>query len=176
MLIEQQNELPLVQTLRQSSEWTEVIAYQHMSASARAHSLTATTLRGPGLIALRPLKFFNHDKTECILVAHLGQNLCGHDGIIHGGMLATLLDEHLAYVTLPNLPNQTGFTANLNVNYRRPVLSNQWIVVRGKLQRLEGRKAWAEAWIETVEDTPQRLTEATALYISPRSEGPRTDF
>jgi acyl-coenzyme A thioesterase PaaI-like protein len=23
---------------------------------------------------------------------------CGHDGIIHGGMLGTLLDEHLAYV------------------------------------------------------------------------------
>lgn len=27
---------------------------------------------------------------------------CGHDGIIHGGMLGTLLDEHLAYVVSKN--------------------------------------------------------------------------
>lgn len=31
-------------------------------------------------------------------VVHLGKALCGHDGIIHGGLLATLLDEVLALV------------------------------------------------------------------------------
>ncbi|KAF7721898.1 hypothetical protein EC973_003966 [Apophysomyces ossiformis] len=173
-LHEEERSLPVVRELRESTQWHEVEAYKHLSDSARAHSLTATTLRGEGMIARRPLKFFNADKTECILICHLGKNLCGHDGIIHGGLLATLLDEHLAYVTLPHLPNFTGFTANLNVDYRRPVTSNQWVTVRGKLIKVDGRKAWAEAWID--DDQGVRLTEAKALYISPRAQGPKTDF
>ncbi|KAI9009377.1 HotDog domain-containing protein [Phycomyces nitens] len=183
----EENNLKITMTLRDSKEWHEVVAYGHLAGSARAHSLTATTLRGPGMVVRRPLKFFNNDKTECIIIAHLGTNLqvnfllyitrfgCGHDGIIHGGMLATLLDEHLAYVTLPSLPNFTGFTANLNVDYRKPVYSNQWVLIRGKLTKLEGRKAYATAQLESV-DGQTVYTEAKALYISPRSAGPQTNF
>jgi acyl-CoA thioesterase FadM len=54
------------------------------------------------------------------------------------------------------------------VDYRRPVKSNQWVIVRGKLDRVEGRKAWADAWIEHIEDGT-KFTEARALYISPRT-------
>lgn len=74
----------------------------------------------------------------------------------------------LGYVAIPNLPNRTGFTANLNINYRRPIIANQWVVVRGELEKTEGRKGWSKAWIETIEDTPVILTEATALFVSPR--------
>ena len=36
------------------------------------------------------------DETGSILFAHVGRGSCGHDGIIHEGLLATLLDESLA--------------------------------------------------------------------------------
>ncbi|KAI7884286.1 Thioesterase/thiol ester dehydrase-isomerase [Lichtheimia hyalospora FSU 10163] len=168
-LFEQQQSLAIVKELRKAPEWFEVVAYGHLSDSARARSLTASTLRGDGKIALRPLKFFNESKTECVIIAHLGRNLCGHEGIVHGGLLATLLDEHLAYITLPSLPNYTGFTANLTVDYRKPVKADQWIAVRGKFDRVEGRKAYANAWIETA-DNATLLTEARALYVSPRMD------
>lgn len=29
---------------------------------------------------------------------HVGRGLCGHDGIVHGGLLATILDEAMARV------------------------------------------------------------------------------
>lgn len=45
-----------------------------------------------------PVVFYNKDRTEVTIVVHLGTDLCGHDGIVHGGMLATLLDEALALV------------------------------------------------------------------------------
>ncbi|KAG1293735.1 hypothetical protein G6F66_005828 [Rhizopus arrhizus] len=173
-LLEQENSIKFVKMLRSSADWEEVIAYEHMSPSAKAHSLTATTLRGEGMIGRHPLKFYNKDKTECIMISHFGIHLCGHDGIIHGGFAATVLDEMLAYVTIPNLPNFTGFTANLNVDYRKPIIANQWVIIKGKLEKLEGRKAWGKACIETLEHT--LLTEATALYISPRSDGPVTKF
>ncbi|KAI8349211.1 HotDog domain-containing protein [Choanephora cucurbitarum] len=175
-LADQENSIKLISELRQSDEWHEVVAYEHLSDSARSHSLTATTLRGQNMIARRPVKFFNQDKTVCIMVLHFGTHLCGHDGIIHGGLAATVLDEMLAYVTIPSLPGHTGFTANLNVDYRKPILSDQWVIVRGELERLEGRKAWGKARIETIDDVPVVLTEATALYISPRTQGPVTKF
>jgi hypothetical protein len=72
---------------------------------------------------------------------------------------------------LPSLPNQTGFTANLNVQHKEFVQANQWIIVRGVLDRVEGRKAFANAWIETLDGI--KTTEATALYISPRPNNPK---
>ncbi|KAI8982246.1 HotDog domain-containing protein [Mycotypha africana] len=169
LLADEEASLDLVQSLRESDDWEEIVAYDHLSESAKSHSLTATSLRQPHLIERRPLKFYNKDKTKCVMIAHLGPNLCGHDGIIHGGLAATLLDEMLAYVTIPHLPTRTGFTANLNVNYRKPIVSNQWVVIRGEFERTEGRKAWGKAWIETTDASPVLLTEATALYMGPRS-------
>ncbi|KAG2218859.1 hypothetical protein INT45_011283 [Circinella minor] len=166
-LFQEQQTLDIVKELSESPDWYEVKAYGHMSPEAHDVSLTASTLRGDDKIALRPLKFFNKEKTECIVVLHLGRKLCGHAGIIHGGMLGTLLDEHLAYVSLPNLPNYTGFTANLSVDYRKPCKAGQWVVIRGKLDRVEGRKAYSNARIESALDGTL-LTEASALYISPR--------
>jgi hypothetical protein len=73
------------------------------------------------------------------------------------------------------LPNQTGFTANLDINYRRPICSKQWVIVRGELDRIEGRKGWGKASIQSLDD--QILTEATALYVSPRvPPGPPVEF
>jgi acyl-coenzyme A thioesterase PaaI-like protein len=66
------------------------------------------------------------------------------------------------------LPNYTGFTANLNVDFHHPVTPNQWIIVHGVLDRIEGRKAFADAWIEDLNGI--RMVDAQALYISPRSK------
>ncbi|KAI7902440.1 HotDog domain-containing protein [Cokeromyces recurvatus] len=164
----QESELSLVKDLRNSSDWYETISHGHLSPSAKQHSLTAHSLRGPHKILRRPLKFFNKDKTMCIVILHVGDHLCDKKERIHNGLLAALLDEHLAFVTLPSLPNYTGFTANLNVDYLNPVAPNQWLIVRGILNRVEGRKAYAEAWIENVDG--ERMAEAKALYISPRTQ------
>lgn len=59
------------------------------------HSLSAYTLRGPGKFAVPPLVFTTADKKESILVLHVGSGLCGHEGVVHGGLLATVLDEAL---------------------------------------------------------------------------------
>lgn len=74
-LADQEESIKLIQELRASDDWEEVIAYEHLSDSARSHSLTATTLRGPGLIARRPVKFFNKEKTQCVMLTHFGTNL-----------------------------------------------------------------------------------------------------
>jgi acyl-coenzyme A thioesterase PaaI-like protein len=55
--------------------------------------LTAGSLRGPGKLALTPLVRVRKDESESMIITHVGRMLCGHEGIVHGGLLAALLDE-----------------------------------------------------------------------------------
>lgn len=75
VLAAEEESLRLVKELRSSDDWEEVVAYEYLSPSARAHSLTANTLRGENMIERRPIKFFNKDKTACVMAIHFGQNL-----------------------------------------------------------------------------------------------------
>lgn len=106
-----------------------------------------------------------------VSIFHLGSNVSGHPGIVHGGLLATLLDEGLARCCFPALPNGVGVTANLNIDYRRPAMTDTFAVLRAETVRVEGRKAWVEGRIETLPEDgkePEVLVEAKALFIEPR--------
>lgn len=107
-----------------------------------------------------------------VCIFYAGTDLCGHPGMIHGGFLATMLDEGLARCAFPAMPNKVGVTANLTVNYRNPTLAGQYLVLKATTTKVEGRKAWAEGWIEQLEsidgEPPMKLVEATALFIEPR--------
>ena len=91
--------LPALNALRSNKdadEWYETRPYQHYPEERRVNSLTAGALRGPGKLALFPLIRVKKDESESYVFIHLGRGLCGHDGIIHGGLLATILDESIA--------------------------------------------------------------------------------
>lgn len=66
-----------------------------MPKEGLGNSLTMGTLRGPERLALPPLARAKKDEKASVVVLHLGTALCRHEGIVHGGMLATLLDESL---------------------------------------------------------------------------------
>lgn len=80
-------ETPLVK------KWT--VSRPYAATVPGPHSLSAYTLRGPGKFAVPPLVFTTADKRESVLVLHVGSGLCGHEGVVHGGLLATVLDEAL---------------------------------------------------------------------------------
>jgi len=105
-------DLPVLKELRESADhqdWYETRPYQGMPDERRVNSLTAGTLRGPGKLAVTPLIRVRHDESESMVFLHLGRGLCGHDGIIHGGLLATLLDESLGRTVRdpPKLPRNS---------------------------------------------------------------------
>ena len=91
--------LPMLRELRgrdDAGEWYETRPYQGFPEERRVNNLTAGALRGPGKLALYPLIRVKKDESESVIFLHLGRGLCGHDGIVHGGLLATVLDETLA--------------------------------------------------------------------------------
>lgn len=159
--------LPLAAELRQRQDWYESRPYQNYPEERRRHSLTSGTLRGPGKLAIPPLVFAKEDESEAIAIIHVGRSLCGHDGIVHGGLLATLLDETLARNALLNLPAKVGVTANLSVNYRAPARADQFIAIHTRLDSVNGRKVTVSGTITSVE-TKEVLTEAKALFVQPK--------
>lgn len=97
---------------------------------------------------------------------HLGRALCGHDGIIHGGLLATVFDETLARNALMNISTHIGVTANLNINYRSPCMADQFVVVKTRLDEKKGRKVVVSGSMETLEG--ERIADANAIFVEPK--------
>lgn len=139
------------------------------------HSLTAGSLRKPGMLAAPPLVLsktkhgaarLGGHQGDAFAFVHLGRSLCGHDGIIHGGLLATVLDETLARTSFFNLPNQVGVTARLEIDYRKPVKADQVIVVETKLIEAKGRKVTVEGVMRNL--AGETLVESRAIFVEPR--------
>ena len=99
--------LPLLKELRSredSHDWYECRPYTEIPDQVRVNNLTAGALSGPGRLAVRPLIRVKNDESETWGFIHLGRALCGHDGIVHGGLMATLLDESMGLVVCTNNP------------------------------------------------------------------------
>lgn len=114
---------------------------------------------------------------------HLGHKLSGHAKIIHGGLLATLLDEITCRLAFQNFHSKKGVTANLNINYLKPCYIDSYVMIKCAVVRKTGRKCvvkgqvyhldldadWTDVSIgETVESKANLLTECECLVIEPR--------
>ncbi|KAL4891085.1 HotDog domain-containing protein [Aspergillus ambiguus] len=107
-----------------------------------------------------------------VLFVQIGTGLNGFTDTVHGGVLASLVDEALSTCVEAFRQQLNGeskaklFTANLNVSYRAPVLSPGVILVKTWLRRRVGRKWFLEAQVVAEDGTV--CTEVKALWISER--------
>ena len=88
----------------------------------------------------------------------------GPPGYLHGGIIATLLDEAMSKAN--RAQGVTAMTRQMSIEYLRPVPSGTAIRIEGSVTRSEGRKHWAEARIANTEGIT--LASATALFIAIR--------
>lgn len=86
----------------------------------------------------------------------------GPPGYLHGGIIATLLDEAMSKANRAH--GVTAMTRQMQVEYLRPVPSGAAIEIEGRVTRSEGRKHWTEAQIRNAEG--KILAQATGLFIA----------
>jgi acyl-coenzyme A thioesterase PaaI-like protein len=98
----------------------------------------------------------------------LGKPYEGPPGLVHGGFVATLLDHALARAA--RSAGHGGLTASLTVTYRRPVPLGVPLLVEGRLESVEGRRATAGARLVAEDDAGTTLAEAEALLVALRAE------
>jgi acyl-coenzyme A thioesterase PaaI-like protein len=169
---------PFTKSLLQDPKYIASRPHLKIPEGLRAQNLTGGTLQGADKIAVPPLQFSTADGSEYYSLQYLGHALCGHPGIVHGGLLATLLDEGLARCCFPALPNKVGVTASLKIDYKAPCMAGQIVVLKAETTKVEGRKAWVKGRLETLAKAEHWegegkkdgivLTEAEALFIEPR--------
>lgn len=129
--------------------WTSVIAH-----------LTDSTLQRI---------FWNDKEGKVISVVFFGSGLEGWPTMVHGGALGTVIDENLGRAAIRHFPARTGVTANLNVNYRAPVYSDNFYALHTTLdqERSTDRKAFAKCEVRDM--TGRLCVEATGLFVVPRT-------
>ncbi len=71
----------------------------------------------------------------------------GWAGIVHGGVIASALDEAMAYA-LGSLGVESGVTASLSVRFKKPVRIGEPYHLEAEVVEFEGRKARIKAFIE----------------------------
>lgn len=133
------------------------------------YNFTRTTLAEEDMIHPTPYVFTDVATGSLLAFYHLGRKLAGHDGIIHGGVSATLLDEcmYKACLSRPGVEGKIAVTANLNVNYKGPIPVGTTVLLRAETTKVEGRKAWITATIEDL-GSQQIYVMADALFIQPK--------
>eukprot|EP00198_Chlamydomonas_reinhardtii_P012655 XP_001701992.1 predicted protein [Chlamydomonas reinhardtii] len=124
----------------------------------------------------------------------LATDVCGHKGVVHGGLSSALLDESFGYLLYllastaaekesralrPELPSaalKSAMTAHLEVDFVRPLLPESVVVCVAQVEKVEGRKVWLRAELLSRAPTaavpgeaaPVVYARGRALFVTPR--------
>jgi len=91
--------------------------------------------------------------------------LCGMEGVVHGGVQAAILDEAMGFAVHAAFddPEESDVaTIELNLKYRRPAPTGEVLQVRARFVRAEARDVWVTAEIRDAEGT--LCTEAESRW------------
>jgi uncharacterized protein (TIGR00369 family) len=107
------------------------------------------------------VQFFRAPDGSVVALPTVAGTFDGHPGYLHGGIIATLLDEAMSKSV--RALGRSAMTRKLEVEYLRPVPSNTPLRIEGRIVRSESRKHFAEARILDVANTT--LASGTGLFI-----------
>jgi len=164
----QAEKLPIVQSLSSDPNWEVDDAYQNVAGDDRNHRLTTGPLSGARAIGGFQRIFRNLESGEIVNVVWFGGAIAGWPGVTHGGMSATIMDETLGRCAINQFPSKTGVTANLNLSYLKPAITNSFYVVRA-IPEIEGateQKQWVSGRLETLDG--KVCVEGRALFVVPK--------
>lgn len=144
----------------------------------KVHSETLTPLAhtaqnrcfgcGPANPSGLHLEFMLDENRTVVCEASIADTFEGPRGFVHGGIIATLLDETMSKAVRSH--NVVGMTRHMEVDYRRPVPSCAPIRLEGRVYHHEGRKHWAEANILDERGTVLAHSKGLFIEVRPRHE------
>jgi uncharacterized protein (TIGR00369 family) len=88
--------------------------------------------------------------------------LCGFDGIVHGGIIATLMDEVGAWTIISNI-GRFGITKKISIRYLKPVPINAEVVVEGRIINQDEKNAVLNITIHSIDGV--LLTESESKWV-----------
>jgi uncharacterized protein (TIGR00369 family) len=123
---------------------------------------------GPGNPVAPPMVATNSADGRATGRVTVGKSHEGPPGLVHGGVVATLLDHVLARAVRAG--GRGGLTATLTVTYRRPVQLGVPLLATAEMGTTEGRRTTATARLVAEDDPTTTLAEAEGLFVALRPE------
>ena len=121
---------------------------------------------GPANTSGLKLEFLLAEDRSVVCLVTVPDAFEGHPGYLHGGIIATILDETMSKSVRAH--NITAMTRHMEVNYLRPVPSGAPLRLEGRVLRNEGRKHWTEARIFNA--AGDVLAHSKGLFIEVRQD------
>lgn len=103
-----------------------------------------------------------------------GKSACGHPGIVHGGALAASFDDAFGALFFSRRVGN-GFTARLEIDYKRPVPAGTPLRLVSEVDSIEGRKVWMKATLQSRAaqgEAPVVYARSRCLFIVARVPKP----
>lgn len=153
--------LPIYQRLThaESDKWVRLESWENLDhnvlehkaarsavrdqAEYRTESLHTHTLAQPGGILIKPVIFHNIETDEGVTIIHVGLKLCGYPFIVHGGIIATILNE--TFKRKASLCKETASSLKddfkvdkISISYKFPTFANQFLIIKTKRKPSSG--------------------------------------
>jgi uncharacterized protein (TIGR00369 family) len=116
---------------------------------------------GPANATGLRLEFLRAEDGSVVCLPTIAEDFEGAPGCVHGGIIATMLDEAMSKSALAR--GLTAMTRQMEIEYLRPVPSGEPLRLEGRLLRSEGRKHWTEARILAA--SGRVLAQGKGLFI-----------
>jgi acyl-coenzyme A thioesterase PaaI-like protein len=110
------------------------------------------------------LAFYKTAPGEVMVNYTVPDHFQGYPGVVHGGIVAAMLDEVTGRALMDGDPPRFMFTAKLNIRYRKNVPIGQPLRIVGRAQKSKGRMAVATGEIFGPDN--ELLAEAEALLVN----------
>ena len=86
------------------------------------------TLSGYSMITRYNVYQRKEETKDLVCLVEIGDRLCGHPEIVHGGIISAIFDNTFGWLYITN-KLKSAFTANLTINFRKPIYANNLGVV-----------------------------------------------
>ena len=110
------------------------------------------------------MKFYEHGPGEVTATFEVPQHYQGYPGVVHGGIIAAMLDEVAGRAAMTGKHEQFRYSAKLEIKYRKPAPTGEPLLVHGWVVEERGSRALAKADLRLEDGT--LLSEAEALLVN----------
>lgn len=120
-------------------------------------------------------RFYEPGDGELITVFAAGESEEGHEGVLHGGITAMVLDETMGRAVNNLIRKKDGLfapkcvTAEMTTKYKKPILTGMEVVAYSKVEREEGKCLFAQAVIMDAEG--QLMATASGRFVKVNNFG-----
>lgn len=109
------------------------------------------------------MTFYDNGDDEVVSEYTIDSAYQGYPGIVHGGVLAAILDEIVGRISLIEDFHQFMMSVRLDVKYRKPVPTDMPLRIVGRREQLSGRYGRARGMIYLADGT--LATEASITLV-----------